>query len=55
MRAGKRLALATKEVLVAAGPLLLAEARTAKAGYKWEEAEGFLDGALALLGFQVGQ
>lgn len=34
--------------------ILLAEARTAKAGYKWEEAEGFLDGALALLGFKVG-
>jgi hypothetical protein len=34
---------------------LLAEARSAKAAFKWEEAEGFLDGALAMLGFKVGQ
>lgn len=33
---------------------LLAEARQAKAAYHWEDAEGYLDGALAMLGFRVG-
>ena len=33
---------------------LLTEARQAKAAYKWEDAEGYLDGALAMLGFKLG-
>ncbi|HEY3397239.1 MAG TPA: hypothetical protein VGM19_06205 [Armatimonadota bacterium] len=32
---------------------LLAEARASKAAFRWDEADGFLDGALSLMGFQV--
>ncbi len=32
---------------------LFTEARRAKAAYKWEDAEGYLDGALAMLGFKL--
>ena len=34
--------------------LLLGQARQAKAGYKWDQAEGYLDQALGLLGYKIG-